>query len=386
MSTSNNLPNVCIVSSYGFTDTNATKARIGAYIDVLSNHFNVSLIAPFGDSSTGMTEVKLVVLSQAPVGSGFLIRAIREFFYSFKILRKLYQLQPDVVVVSCPSMFLLLLVNYKFCPTILDIRDLTWEYLPNSTLFYRVIKFVFRVFASKAIRNADMIWVTNNREYSYVNKLIGFQSVSIPVRIVRNGISSKRFEAIREIEDKRDSTYPLLLYIGNIGIAQNLTTIVEVAEQFPNIRILIVGDGRDLERVRKFSDKRQANNITFIDGVPWENLKKYYSKASILYAQITPGYDSAIPSKLYEYLTVGVPIIYGGQGEAVDFLAEFDDVQVVEPENSRALSQAISNILIRIMRPKNIRNPEIIRKKYQRENQVSNLPKLVFEIYRKGYR
>jgi glycosyltransferase involved in cell wall biosynthesis len=225
-----------------------------------------------------------------------------------------------------------------------------------------------------------MVFVTNDVEYNYINKVIEFRRVHIPVHIVRNGISSSRFKFIREIPDNRDSTHPVLLYVGNVGIAQNLTTIVEIADQFPSLRIFIIGEGRDLGRVKSYSEARLIDNITFVGGVPWVDLMDYYSRASILYAQIADAYASAIPSKLYEYLTVGVPVIYGGQGVAADFLAEFEFVKVVEPENPKALSAAIQNILTDISISRNKNNPELIRKKYIREVQVSSVVHLILGL------
>lgn len=283
-------------------------------------------------------------------------------------------------MVSSPSMFLLILSNLKISPTILDIRDLTWEYLPDSSFIYRFVKFGLRILARSAIRNADIVLVTNEKEYQYVDLALVPKLKNVPVRIVRNGISLSRFEAISKLPDNRDLESPVLLYVGNVGIAQNLTTIIDVANQFPSVRVLIIGEGRDLDRVKQHSEKCLADNITFVGGVPWEALKEYYSQASILYAQITSNYDSAIPSKLYEYLSVGVPIIYAGKGVAVDFLSEFDDVKVVEPENPEALSGAIKFFLERIRLPRNFRNSYIIQDKYQRESQVRNISDLVFDL------
>jgi len=62
---------------------------------------------------------------------------------------------------------------------------------------------------------------------------------------------------------------------------------------------------------------------------------------------------------------------------AVDFLTEFDDVQIIEPENPKALSSAIKNLHGIENLTKNIRNQELIREKYQREEQVRKVLDLV---------
>jgi glycosyltransferase involved in cell wall biosynthesis len=383
MTASKEFKSLCIVSSYEFADTNATKARLGVFINILSKSFTISLIAPLGSDSKDLFPAKLVTLGKAPARGGLGIRAFREFVYSLRAWWKVRQLRPDILLVSSPSMFILLLVKFKICPTILDIRDLTWEYLPDSNFFYRVIKYLLRTFSMKSIQNSDMVWVTNSSEFIYINKSIRFRDVHATVCIVRNGISSSRFAAIRAIPDNRDPAQPVLLYVGNVGIAQNLTTIIDVANVFPSLRILIVGAGSDLYRVQKYAEDRLVQNVTFAGGVLWEDLKSYYSQASILYAQIGANYESAIPSKLYEYLALGVPVIYGGKGIATDFLAEFDGIQVIEPENSLALSSAIENLLNINNPPKINRNQELVRTKYQREDQVRNVSDLVLLLCKK---
>lgn len=371
---------LCIISSYEFRDTNATKARLGAYLDVLGQRFAITLLAPEGSDTPAIDGVEMVNLGRAPARGGFAIRAIRELCYAARAWRRMLSLRPDVVLASCPSMFLLLLGFWKRCPTVLDIRDLTWEYLPASGFVHRTIKSLFCYFARKAIVRADLVLVTNEQECRYVDETIKSGRRNIPVRIVRNGISASRFEHMRTIPDQRDPAHPVLLYVGNVGIAQNLTTLVDTANQYPDIEVLIVGEGRDLDRVKRHAEQHPASNIVFVGGVPWERLAEYYSRADMLYAQITADFESAIPSKLYEYLAIGIPVIYGGQGVAADFLREFGDVEVVEPENPVALSRAIAQTLPRIKQPKNEHNVEIIRENYLREKQVEKVADLVSEL------
>jgi glycosyltransferase involved in cell wall biosynthesis len=380
MSKADNPPRLCIVSSYEFKDTNATKARLGAYLDLLGQFFDITLLCPDGGDATAMERVEVVSLGRTPARGGFSIRAIRELLYAVRAWMRVRLLRPDVVLASCPSMFLLLLGLWKRSPTVLDIRDLTWEYLSESGLVSKSIKSLLRYFAKQLIIRTDLVLVTNEQEYRYVEETIKSSGRDISVRIVRNGISARRFEHMSTIPDKRDPEHPVLLYVGNIGIAQNLITLVDAVKQYPDLEVVIVGEGRDLARVKRYAKQSPSSNIVFVGGVPWERLVKYYSRANILYAQITADFDSAIPSKLYEYLATGIPVIYGGQGVAAEFVQKFDDVEIVEPENPAALSQAIARTLSRIKKPKNDINVGIIRKNFLREKQVEKVAEIIAEL------
>lgn len=374
---------LCIVSSYEFRDTNATKARLGAYLDVLVQHFNITLLSPDGSDAPAMDGVQIVNMGRAPARGGFVIRAIRELRYAVRAWQRVRYHQSDVVLASCPSIFLLLLVFWKRCPTVLDVRDLTWEYLPASSFVLRTIKSLFRYFARKAMVRANLVLVTNEQEYRYVDETVKSSRRDIPVQIVRNGISASRFEHMRSIPDQRDPAHPVLLYVGNVGIAQNLTTLVDAVKQNTDIEVLIVGDGRDMDRVKRYAEQNSVSNVIFVGGVPWDRLAEYYSRADMLYAQITADFESAIPSKLYEYLVVGIPIIYGGKGVAVELLNKFDNVEIVEPENHVALSQAISCTLKKIKQSKNEKNVKIIRENYLREEQVNKVKSSIIELAKK---
>ena len=50
------------------------------------------------------------------------------------------------------------------------------------------------------------------------------------------------------------------------------------------------------------------------------DLFEIYTDSDILYAQLKKEFEGAVPSKLYEYLSTGKFIIYGGLGEALNLL------------------------------------------------------------------
>lgn len=86
-------------------------------------------------------------------------------------------------------------------------------------------------------------------------------------------------------------------------------------------------------------------NIDLKGRIDWNEVPSVYQQADILWAQLTPEFAGAVPSKLYEYLATGKPVIYGGMGEAVSVVSGFERVCLVAPEDSNELVAAIESFL-----------------------------------------
>ena len=71
---------------------------------------------------------------------------------------------------------------------------------------------------------------------------------------------------------------------------------------------------------------------------------KYYERSKILFAQLKENFSMAMPSKLYEYASTGLPIVYGGKGEAVKFVERLENGYVFKPSNVEKCKNLISDI------------------------------------------
>ncbi|EIF3197675.1 glycosyltransferase, partial [Vibrio vulnificus] len=161
-------------------------------------------------------------------------------------------------------------------------------------------------------------------------KSIGFEEKT---KLISNGISIEQFEKMVLIQEK-DSTEDLVIsYIGNVGLAQDLSFMVELAESHPNFKFNIVGGGNDLERIRSLVLERNLKNIVLTGRLSWEQVLGLYEQTDVLFAQLTEEFQTAIPSKLYEYLASGKRVIYGGDIKLESFFSDFSGIEFIEPKN-----------------------------------------------------
>lgn len=272
----------------------------------------------------------------------FLSRMIFEFYYVMRLFLTARKLGVGCVLVSVPSMFFLLLPFRgisKFY--IIDVRDLVWKYLQKKNALLKVLGLVFEFFARNAIKTADLTLVTNYSEQGYMKSIISESQLLV----VSNGVSREQFQKLSSIKYLVSCSKKMkVVYIGNIGIAQNLEVLVKALANHPFIELDIVGDGTDFSRVQDVFNSLGARNISLVGRVPWERVVNYYANADVLYTQLSDQFESAVPSKLYEYLSTGLPIVYGGGGAAAKFLASFSGIHLVDANNVEQLKGVFETI------------------------------------------
>lgn len=371
---------IVFLSTYSFNEP-VVKNRLTPFIKLaLERGLTVSLVNPVGGKYQGEDDENFrhiaINISQANRGN-YVVRTFREY----QLARAVLKAAPnggDYVFITIPSMFLLFLSSIARSPIkILDIRDLTWEYLSDNAFIARSAKRFFRFLAQRMIPKFDHVLVTNEFEKCYIENKTTFD----PVKSILcpNGISLEQFENItrdQPISTKRRKR-PLVAYIGNIGIAQNLITLVEAAKLMPEVDFQIVGGGSDFERVR--SAAASVGNLKMTGRIEWDQIPLIYRESDILYAQLSKEFESAMPSKLYEYLATGKNVIYGGTGQALRILSDFDSVKVVIPDDVAALAKAIKEILdAGFGRGLNMLNREKIRTQFIRETAVENVYRRIF--------
>jgi glycosyltransferase involved in cell wall biosynthesis len=255
---------------------------------------------------------------------------------------------------------------------ILDIRDLVWEYIAEKSFVKKIIKKIFRIIMKSGIKKFDQIIVTNDRE----KKLLEEKYIARKIDIVPNGISLERYEKLSKIENKLNTHPFTVTYLGNIGFAHNLKLLVSVAKELPDINFVIIGDGMELQDIKTYASKNEISNVHFTGKLDWNEIKPYYEESSVLYAQLQKRLPSAMPSKLFEYASTGLPIIYGGTGHAVSFVNKLEQSMVIEPDDFSALKNAIEEMQDKTLKISE-QNRILVKDNYLREASSKKLSQIV---------
>jgi glycosyltransferase involved in cell wall biosynthesis len=178
------------------------------------------------------------------------------------------------------------------------------------------------------------------------------------IHVVSNGIADDKYRVLQTLNRTTLKNEYVISYIGNIGSSQTLMPLIEAVKNVKGIRLNLIGDGNERRRIQNYLYAEDVRNVFLPGKLKWARTIPYYQSSSLLFAGLKDEFNTAIPSKLYEYLSTGLPILYIGKGAAASFLETFENTFVIE----QADSVSIKKELLRIMHTINELSSENSRK------------------------
>tara|TARA_B100001250_G_scaffold200142_1_gene171637 strand:- start:473 stop:1681 length:1209 start_codon:yes stop_codon:yes gene_type:complete len=170
-------------------------------------------------------------------------------------------------------------------------------------------------------------------------------------KIVYYPYYAENFYNIVEPKPKIKKIFPKglnILFAGNIGVAQSFDTIVNAAsiikKKTDKINFIILGDGRDKDRIlRKISEMSLNNHFYFLGSFPPEKMSDYFACADALLVSLKKSkiFELTIPGKLQSYLASGKPIIGSIDGICSDIIIKSKSGYSSPSENSEMLAKTI---------------------------------------------
>ena len=267
----------------------------------------------------------------------------------------LFEKRPDVVVATSPQFLCALggwlLSAFKWRPFVFELRDL-WPESINAVgaledgLLLRALErlemFLYR-------RAAAIVSVTHTfREHLMDRGIDGGK-----IHVVTNGVALDQYEPM-------DKDQALVLqhqladkfvagYIGTHGMAHALETLLEAADLLrdrKDIALLMLGDGAAKHALVQTALAKGMANVVFVDSVNKADVPRYWSllDATIIHLKKTPLFRSVIPSKMFETMAMGIPIVHVVQGESAVMIEESGAGVLVEPENADALAEVLLSL------------------------------------------
>jgi glycosyltransferase involved in cell wall biosynthesis len=171
------------------------------------------------------------------------------------------------------------------------------------------------------------------------------------ISIVENGVETDLFRpdpAAGEIRKSMEVDDRFLVcYVGTMGMAHGLETLIAAAEQLqkalPNAMFLLIGEGAERERIVELASARGLTNVRFLDQQSRDRIPGYISASDVCLVMLkkTDLFKTVIPTKLLEYMSCERPVIVAVDGQARQVVEEAGAGVFVEPEESRALAEAI---------------------------------------------
>jgi putative colanic acid biosynthesis glycosyltransferase WcaI len=267
----------------------------------------------------------------------------------------LFLSRPDVVIATSPQLLVSLagywLARRKHVPLVFEVRDLWPESLAavgmgnHDSLLHRSLA---RLAGFLYEQSQHVVVVTPAFKEHLINR---WRLPAHKISVVENGVETDLFSPASSNSQLRreldaDGRF-LVSYIGTIGIAHGLDTLLDAAHMLqsaaPQVAFLLLGEGADKERIKRLAASRHLNNIIFLDQQPRARIPSFISAsdACLVLLKKTEIFKTVIPTKMLEFMSCSRPLILGVDGQARTIVEQAQAGLVVEPENGPALANAI---------------------------------------------
>jgi len=259
--------------------------------------------------------------------------------------------RPDVIVGTSPQFFTncaaWVLSVCRWRPFVFELRDLWPESIRTVgamedsaalRLMERLELFLYR-------RAAGVVPVTE----SFKCNLVGRGIEGDKIQVVTNGVDLNRFQPMARdaalVERLGLADKFVAGYIGTHGMAHALETVLEAARllrEYPEgerVRLVMLGDGARKSALMDQAAALGLDNVLFLDTVPKAEVPRYWSllDVSIIHLRKADNFTQVIPSKLFECLGMGIPVLHGVAGESAEIVEQNGVGLVFEPENAQSL-------------------------------------------------
>lgn len=283
----------------------------------------------------------------------------------------------DVVVVTSPPLLLALsgitIARKAHARLVFDVRDIWPEVayqmgsFGKSSIYGRVFRFV----ADKAYRAAAMITTVTPTKVEKVRSLIP-SAAREKVRFVPNGLDlefldlEERLELVEEYDLDDD---PPCVYVGNLGLAQGLSTLLQVAKRFPNRRFLLFGSGAEESLLHRLVEEGGLMNVRFCGRVDDRGVFTLLRHALCAYVSLKSSrMTDSVPTKLYEALGCGCPVVLAACGDSVAILEDCGLGASAAPEDLDAVAAAFGEVAARDwLDEEREHSRRVIRERYSRQ-------------------
>ena len=237
-------------------------------------------------------------------------------------------------------------------PFVFEVRDL-WPELPRAM---GVVK--------NPVILAAMGWL-ERRAYRNATHCIGLApgicdgiARHIPrdrISLVPNGCDLDFFDPERAAPwrpEGIDRDAFVAVFSGTHGPANGLNAVLDAAAELrrrgrDDIRLLLVGDGKDKARLIDRAANEDLRNVVFHDSIPKDRMPGLLAGADAgmqILANVPAFYYGTSPNKFFDYLAAGRPVVCNYPGWVADLIREHGCGVAVPPDDPAAFADALQEL------------------------------------------
>lgn len=356
------MENILIISNYYPPEKGAAANRIEQLALKLSeNKYKVTVVCPLGNYPKGklfpeykgkffVSEIRNSIAVKRlwilpSVSKNILIRLFSVLSFSICLFSYLlFKKTPKKVIVQSPPLLLsfiaVLVLSLKRKKIILNVSDL-WplaaielEAIQKGSLSHK-----FSLFVEKFIyKKATLILGQSKEIITHIHTL----NPNKKCYLYRNFPDHK----IAKMEIITQSNEPIkIFYAGLLGIAQGVYELCEKLDlKGLNVELHLFGDGAEKTQIERLISSQKQVKLFFHGMLDRNELHKTLLPFDIAIVPLKTRIYGSVPSKIFEYGSLGFPVLYFGGGEGETIVEENNLGWVAEVGNYEDLNNKIQLI------------------------------------------
>ncbi len=258
----------------------------------------------------------------------------------------------DVCIATTPQFFSgvsgTFVKSLRRVPLVLEVRDL-WPdsieavRIDTNKRFLAMLRGVERYMYGRA----DRIVIVSD---AFRDHLLRKGVPADKIDVITNGVSRDLFD--RRPRHRTHFNGPmkdkfLVAYFGTHGLAHGLETMIDAARSFesdPSVQFVLVGEGAAKQSLMHYANG--LPNVLFVNRQPRAVISEMLNEIDLSLVMLRRAdlFETVIPSKMFEIMGSGKPIVLGVRGEACRILERANAGIPVEPQNADALVSAIRRL------------------------------------------
>ena len=277
-----------------------------------------------------------------------IIKELKSFFYILKIIKKE---RPDIIHLNSTKMGViggiagfLLKISAPRRRMLIIFTVHGWGFCEERVIFMKFFLYALAVFSSLF---HDRTIVLSAHDKRAGKKFIAPRKLSlIPLGIRQINFLPQR-AALKELEQITKQTFPDTLWIAgtiaeltkNKGLEYLIDAAQRIDQHTPNskLRVIIMGDGEERERLSKKVNAMGLENKVFFAGFVPDGAR--FIRAFDVF--VLPSLKEGLPYVILEAKAAGVPVIASAVGGIPDLVSPEEDDFLVPPKDSEMLAQSL---------------------------------------------
>ena len=328
---------ILIISNYYPPEKGAAANRIEQLaLKLNQNNYKVSVVCPLGNYPKGelfseykgkfsVTENRVNISVKRlwiypSVSKNVFVRMVSVLSFSMGLFfYLLFTKTPQKVVVQSPplllsfvSVFVLWMKQKKIILNVSDLWPLAaieLKALKKNSFSHKTSLFMERFI----YKRATLILGQSNEILSHVHSFFPEKETYLYRNFPDHQVSEMSFETTRNQPIK-------LFYAGLLGVAQGVLELCEkIRLEGLNIELHLFGDGAEKGQIEALIQSKAENKIFFHGMLERKDLHEKLQDFDIAIVPLKTRIYGSVPSKIFEYGSLGFPILYfgGGEGETI---------------------------------------------------------------------